>query len=340
MMIETIKSMCFPTMRPENISDAQTAAFISVCATQGLNPLVSGMVYAYPTKSGGIVPVIGPDGVFKKLAERKDVTYECEVFPEDVSQKPTHARASIYVEGKERPYTFTAVFSEWSVSSNPNWSSRPRHMLWTRAIKQCARQIIHGIPMDDDEVTIAGLKNVTGTADFEPDAPEVKRPAPPKRERGVTASRAESASAIRGTGPAGPIVDAETTDIPATPPVDPAPAKKPLPPLAPEIAVEKSAPAETETITSLADGQRVTVSQLEVVEFVQKAINGQPSVQAELRGGYTGNVFHIGGAGDPAWQTEKPVSATLVGKKLKNGSVITLVEKLEVSAEADGLALE
>jgi hypothetical protein len=364
MMIETIKAQCFPNMRPEQISDAQLAAFVSVANTLDLNPLIPGMLYAYPQRNGGITPVTGPDGTFKKLGEMKGVTYECEVFPDDVTQKPTHAKACIYVEGKERPHTYTALFSEWCVGNNPNWQTRPRHMLWLRALKQCARQVIHGLPMDEDEIAIAGLKNVTPVAD-EPAAEAPMRQSPPKRERGVAAAKAASqAPTVEAeivppaeTKAAAPAKPAEQTATPA--PVElvkeAAPAAEPekqpekkVEPAKPAPAPEKKtepvkqspAPAAAASVKQLADGQRITFERLDVERFAKKTINGQPSIEAELKGAYTGKAYHIGGAEHAAWQIEKPVTATLVGKKLTSGTVITLVEKLEVSAEADGLSLE
>lgn len=178
MMVQTLKKQCFPGQHADSISDAQLAAFISVANSLRFNPLVPGMLYAYPSKNGGIVPVTGPDGMFKvldeQIGEKKLDGYECEVFPADITQKPTHAVATIWRAGNSHPSKFTAIFSEWVVSSNPNWGARPRHMLWLRAIKQCARQVIHGVPYDEDEVTIGDLKNVT------PDAPPDRPPPPPK----------------------------------------------------------------------------------------------------------------------------------------------------------------
>lgn len=350
MMIETIKAMCFPTMRPENITDAQTAAFISVCATQDLNPLVAGQVYAYPTKSGGIVPVIGPDGVFKKLGERTDVSYECEVFPADVALKPTHAKATIYVEGKERPYTFTAVFSEWYVSNNPNWNTRPRHMIWLRALKQCARLVINGLPMDKEEATLAELINVTGTGDEPQPAPVERPPAKERSKRGVAAvaenpGKTDSQAADPKAG---------TIEVPVTPVVDPKPeTATPGNPPAPVTPVEvvpqtekpkaDSKPAVTQpTDIQLEDGKEVTIPGLIVERFVTKEINKIPnSVDAVVSGSYKGQVYHLGGGG-PAWQIEKPVTLRILGKKLKSGAIAGMVQSIELTAApaADGETVE
>jgi len=353
MMIETIKAQCFPNMRPEQISDAQLAAFVSVANSLDLNPLVPGMLYAYPQRNGGITPVTGPDGTFKKLGEMEGVTYECEVFPEDVAQKPTHAKASIYVEGKERPHTYTALFSEWCVSNNPNWQTRPRHMLWLRALKQCARQVIHCLPMDEDEVTLAGLKNVTPEA-APPDTPPERTP-PPPRERGVAASRAAAKkSAVVADAEvvdAAPAAEAQPEkaapsvqkETPPAPPPAPAPVEQAPPPPTPEpkpaARAETADPAPAGVVTALQDGQRITFERLEVDRFVKKPINNQPSIEAALKGAFTGTVYHLNGSLDPAWQLDNPITVTLLGKKLKSGTVVAMVEKVEVSAEGSALDL-
>ena len=48
MMLDTLKVQCFKNKRPEEVSDEQLAAFVSVANVLQLNPLVPGMLYAYP----------------------------------------------------------------------------------------------------------------------------------------------------------------------------------------------------------------------------------------------------------------------------------------------------
>jgi hypothetical protein len=206
-MLSTIKAQCFKNTRPENVSDTQLAAYVQVAQSLGLNPLLPGMLYAYPERNGGIQPIIGPDGVFKILAENPNVdSWESTVYPEDPTQPPTHATARIWVKGSQHPRTFTAYFAEWCMDSNPNWKARPRHMIWTRALKQCARQVIHGIPFDSDEHAIAQRNgdaepvNVTGTGDEAP-APAPERPKAPAR-RGSARAAAEAAQAADPITPA------------------------------------------------------------------------------------------------------------------------------------------
>jgi hypothetical protein len=178
-----------------------------------VNPLLPGMLYAYPNQ-GGIVPIMGPDGVFKKLMEHPDVeSWDTDVFPEDASAPPTHAITLIRRRSTRSPLKYTAYFAEWKMDSNPNWRTRPRHMLGLRSLKQAARQIIHGIPFDEDE---RRMMNVTGTGGDSPDElgsfaietpPE--RPTPPAR-RGRPPTKGLAASQAQTT----PKEDAEVKDAP------------------------------------------------------------------------------------------------------------------------------
>ncbi len=341
MMVDTLKKQCFPGMRSEDISDAQLAAFISVANTMGLNPLIPGMLYAYPGKNGGIIPVSGPDGVLKKLDEhisdQKLDGYECVVYPEDPSLPPTHAVAKIWRKGSERPALFTAVFKEWIVQSNPNWQTRPRHMIWLRAIKQAARQVIHGVPFDEDDVKIGDMVNVTPD-----DKKPIERPAPPERAK-------KGANAV--TANANPPIEAEIvdpkTDVPKPAAeekkVDPKPAppepKNVTPPAEP--VAEKIAAAPKPRTGALKDKEEfIAFCTPEKVYAMNAKVAGvdTPTIKAALTGDYVGEVFHFGGAvknGDaieagPVWVVGKKLKLTLVGKFVpKTGATLTTVTAAE-----------
>lgn len=149
-MVETIKATCFKLKDGESVSNEQLAAFCSIAADLGVNPLLPGMMYAYPSKGGGIVPMIGPDGVFALLS-RSDEIDSWGTEPEyDGNGKLIACTATIKRKGRG-PISKRVLLSEWRVSNNPNWESRPTHMLEIRALKQCARMVIHGLPYDEDE---------------------------------------------------------------------------------------------------------------------------------------------------------------------------------------------
>lgn len=367
-MIDTLKAQCFKC-KPDDVTDAQMAAFISIANAMDINPLQPGMLYAYPIQGGGIVPMLGPDGVYKKLSEHKEVeSWETEVFPTDVTLAPTHAVTKIFRVGREKPLSFTALLSEWKTESNPNWKTRPRHMLGLRSLKQCARQIIHGIPFDEDERKSMEEVNVTHSVMTETGV-VVKAESRPKVER----SRKGAAAALETPAPADPAATARQADIAqaSAAAVDAeiiAPETKAEPPKAAEPAkTVKPAAVPLSPIKTIGDKESVTVV-CEVVSFIardfgtpakpateaipatdttpaQPAKPAQPArvnpaVKATLRGEYEGDVFDqtvkMGADGkiahSSAWQCERPIKVTLLGKVRPNktiGVTVTAIEVLE-----------
>lgn len=330
MMVDTLKKQCFPGQHADAISDAQLAAFISVANALKLNPLVPGMLYAYPSKNGGIVPVTGPDGVFKMLDEHitedKLEGYECEVFPEDTTLKPTHAVATIWRKGREHPSKYTAIFSEWVVGSNPNWSSRPRHMIWVRALKQCARQVIHGIPFDEDEVVIGEMRNVTPPPD--------RAPPPSRSTKGAKAAKENAAKAdvVIDAVPGDP-APAETT----------APTPAPPPP-APDTPAPEPAPTQAAPRAFLKPDEELTVD-IEIVSLrgvmlgpKDKPAEQKPSVIAKVQGGFEGEIRaegHGSVVGDnivpnATWVAGAKMTVTLFGRQMPNG-VKAYVESVDTT---------
>lgn len=357
MMLETLKAQCFKGKSPDQVTDAQLAAFVSTANVLQVNPLVPGMLYAYPERNGGITPILGPDGTFKKLDEMvssgKLMGFECDVTM-GADGKPESATAIIYRVGEQKPAKYTAYYSEWSVTSNPNWQARPRHMLWVRAIKQAARQVIHGLPMDADEYQIAQMANVTP----EEVAPAPVRPSPPPRAKKGAAAVAENAPATKTVGPevAGEIVS-ETV---ATPPPEPAPKtngagmvvadeaknKALSERLAAEAQQADQLPAGVHGDAAEADqytaskraaetsaqpvGSRAFLHDLETLETtirvkdlkcsVMKSGDATfPTAKASVTGGYVGDIYHKGGAKlvSTAPDVYEPLPPWKVGAELK-----------------------
>lgn len=341
-MLSTIKAQCFKC-DPAKVSDEQLAAFVAVANEMRVNPLLPGMLYAYPDGRGGIVPMMGPDGVFKKLAEKEDIeSWEVTVYPDDPARVPTHAVAKIWRRGREHPLTFTAYFAEWKMNSNPNWNSRPRHMLTIRALKQCARQIIHGIPFDEDERAMLNVTSSTSGTSGASDQPAPTRPTPPARQGGVKA--AKEAAAKEADADADKVVETVATEVVDDRPLpEPAPEaqKEPDPETQPDPGADEAKPR-----TQLMAGETTEVV-VRVEESKIYTISKKPSIIAKVVGAFTGTVFHVGGADNPAWKAGGTVTLALKGMKLKSpailgtinleaGAIIPVVEKAEVSeASAD-----
>ena len=358
-MIDTLKAQCFMNTPPERISNAQLAAFISVATALDVNPLIPGFLYAYPTKSGGIQPIMGPDAVFKKLDEMisagKLDYYECTVYPEDVTKPATHAIARIYRKGSDKPASYTAIRSEWYVDSNPNWKYRERHMLWLRAIKQAARMVVHGLPPDNDENRLADMLNVTPEREAPTDAApgettgatvtqppiEQKRAKMPARSAKGAAAIAPETPPASKAGEQGKIVDGELVDPKAE---EAAKAKSFAAQLEAkeraEVAAQETAkgtPAEKKERAMLNDGERIE-GVCEVMELLEVSLANlkqpdgskatTPFIRAKIRGAYWGEVWHFNGATiSPTSAVPIPLPIWTPGKKLN----LRLFGKLSVS---------
>jgi hypothetical protein len=280
---------------------------------------VPGMLYAYPERNGGITPILGPDGVFKKLdefiASGKLAGYECEVKM-GADGKPESAHAIIHRTKDQIPAKYTAYYSEWAVTSNPNWQARPRHMIWVRAIKQAARQVIHGLPMDADEYEIAQMQNVTPEAE----QPAQSRPEPPPRQP----RKPKGAAAVQEATIVEPVPAAGTPPPPAT---EASPAPKPAEAgevTTPEPTKPAPAAGAVPKLTLAHDEKYDTTITVEDSGAFAILVNGMPtpSVKAQVSGGYKGQVYHKGGgvagpdgkpAVPPLWAKGSKLNVSLVG---------------------------
>lgn len=167
-MIAVIKAQCFKGSRPGDITNEQLAAYINVARSlqeqaPRFNPLLPGMLYAFPSKNGGIEPMIGPDGIFAILGSCPDVTIWRMRSETDEKGNLIAAVAEIDVKGRGT-FEKRVWLKEWKVGTNPNWNTRPSHMLEIRALKQCARMVIHGVPLDEEEIQIREWQEVTESA--------------------------------------------------------------------------------------------------------------------------------------------------------------------------------
>lgn len=292
-MILTIKAQCFKGTHPDRVSDTQLAAYIQVsqalmAEAPKFNPLLPGFLYAYPDKGGGITPIIGPDGIFALLASNPEIegwSTKFETFDGDVACVATIKHKRLGEISK------TCFLKEWKVSSNPNWESRPKHMLEIRALKHAARQCIHGMPMDADELALAkankGFEHALpvmeeGAAAGEPAAaaPEAPvRPARPARKAGVAAAVPEKK--------AEPVPAEEAAPAPAAAEAEAAPAAEAEQHAAAAEAEANAAFAETEVVDDPPAAPKVVIAEIKypatlagTVKLVKKGMNGQGKVMA------------------------------------------------------------
>lgn len=230
-MIKTIKAQCFKC-RPELITNEQLAAFSQVAVALKVNPLLPNMLYAFPTKGGGIEPMVGPDGMHYLLSSHPRIKgWQTRTYYDNEADDLA-AEAKIFVEGYDQPIIKICYLKEWRNPGNQNWISKPRHMLEGKALKHGARQIIHGLPsMDEDEI-----KQVIDSDPTPAESPE--RPQAPTPRRGIAGAKATIKQEIQPAErpavkeePKEEILDAEFTESTPEEPEEPEPEepKKPEP---------------------------------------------------------------------------------------------------------------
>lgn len=229
-MIETIKAQCFKGKRPDEVTDAQLATYVSVANALKLNPLLPGQMYPYPERNGGVTVMIGPDGVFTLLSNHPDVVAQKDggpAFWTDHGVDATGAETCTgYINHRTKGLLKKTIWvNEWIVGSNPNWQSRRHHMSEIRALKQTARMVIHGLPMDSDEHKLGEILNVTDTVQHDgaqtadgAEMPQPKRAALPKKSKGAAALTPTTPAEATPISAAAVTVEAETTPVPEAAP--------------------------------------------------------------------------------------------------------------------------
>ena len=137
------------TIMPKATNE-EMAAFALVCSSYKLNPLTR-EVYAFPTKSGGIMPMIGIDG-WLKIAHQHD-DYAGMSWTEGVEADGDRwCECTVFLKSTpDHPVTIREYLSECK-QNTPVWAQRPKRMLRHRATIQAIRYAlgISGVSDSDD----------------------------------------------------------------------------------------------------------------------------------------------------------------------------------------------
>ena len=171
-LVPLLKKTAFATCR----SDEEFQAMCMVSNTYGLNPILK-EVYAFPSKSGAVVPIVSIDG-WLRIINRHPALDGIE-FEEGEDR----CTAVIHRKDREHPTKVTEWLSECRGETEP-WRRWPKRMLRHKALIQCAR-IAFGFAgiYDEDEGERIAIAQAAEAA--------------PKRGR-----RATAAELVASTGPA------------------------------------------------------------------------------------------------------------------------------------------
>ena len=123
---KTLSETVFKGATPE-----QTIALLVVADQYGLNPFTR-EIYAFPGKSGGIVPVVGIDGWLRMINENPQFDGM------ETDQDDDSCTVTIHRKDRTHPIIITEYLSECKRNTDP-WNNSPKRMLRHKAIIQCAR---------------------------------------------------------------------------------------------------------------------------------------------------------------------------------------------------------
>lgn len=170
----TIKETIAPKAKNEEL-----LAFVIVANQYKLNPFLK-EIYAFPGKSGGIVPIVGIDGWLKLINTHPQFDGMEVIMSEDGSE----CTCRIYRKGNSHPTEITEYLSECQQNTQP-WKQMPRRMLRHKAIIQCGRVAFGfgGIYDEEEGRAVADtMRNVTPASNesfiVKPQLPSVPEPEP------------------------------------------------------------------------------------------------------------------------------------------------------------------
>lgn len=149
-LLITLKATCFklPKDKPE-ITNEQMMALLIVAKEHNLNPFTK-EIYAYPDKAGGIVPVIGIDGMIRKMNEHPqtdgiEFEFSDEIIRmDDKSQEcPAICIGTLYRKDRKFPIKIRAKLREVYVAPrggfNGPWQTHTERMLMIKTGWQLIR---------------------------------------------------------------------------------------------------------------------------------------------------------------------------------------------------------
>ena len=151
-LLTTLKATCFKG----DVTNEQMMALTIVANQYQLNPFTKEL-YAFPDKSGGIVPVVGVDGWARIINEHP----QFDGMEFDMSADGAECVCRIYRKDRAHAIEVTEYLSECKRNTDP-WRTSPRRMLRHKAMIQCARYAFGfaGIYDQDEAERIVAAQDV------------------------------------------------------------------------------------------------------------------------------------------------------------------------------------
>jgi phage recombination protein Bet len=150
-LLNTLIHTIFPHGKDDTPpTNSQLCLFLSVANEYDLNPFTK-EIYAFPSKGGGIVPIVSIDGWITIVQRRPEYNGVRQVEKFGEKGKIEAVTTFIYRKDQEHPTEVTEYFEECERGTDP-WKKWPVRMLRHKSYIQCARYAfgLAGI-YDEDE---------------------------------------------------------------------------------------------------------------------------------------------------------------------------------------------
>ena len=187
-MYNTLRNTVFKDAR----NDDEFFALCLVAKQYKLNPLLK-QIYAFPSKGGGITPLVGVDGYISVMNRQQDFDgIDFEFAKEEVpignppKKLPAWCEARIKRKSCSTPVVVREYMEECFRGTDP-WRSHPRRMLRHKALAQCVRLAfgmsgVYADPDDAEPVAVQATvqQDVNAMIDQAVEAQPAPKPEPKK----------------------------------------------------------------------------------------------------------------------------------------------------------------
>ena len=149
-LLATLKATVF-----KGATDEELLALVVVANEYNLSPFLR-EIYAFPSKGGGITPIVSVDGWNKMLINNPRFDgYEFE-FEKNEDGSPASCTMTIHVKERAHPVRITEYFAE-CFRNTDNWKNMPFRMLRNRTLCQGSRLAFgfSGVYHEDEAETIS-----------------------------------------------------------------------------------------------------------------------------------------------------------------------------------------
>jgi len=174
-LVQTLKATAFNA----KVTNEQMTALLVVANQYGLNPWTK-EIYAFPGKSGEIVPVVGVDGWARICNDHPQFDgVDFEFSPDGEA-----CTCLLYRKDRSRPVVVTEYMAECR-RGTPPWQSHPRRMLRHKALIQAAR-LAFGFTgvYDPDDAEVIAERDMGAAEVVSSDTPRQDPPSLPEYPEG------------------------------------------------------------------------------------------------------------------------------------------------------------